>query len=103
MPPRQLRLHTLRLSALPFFRSLLVEGVCATGWLDEVLTFLRDSEHAEEVNNRYIILDQAGCLDRLANLFLDDDIDEELKDIADGIGLDLREELRDKRPYFSWW
>ena len=24
MPPRQLRLHTLRLSALPFFRSLLV-------------------------------------------------------------------------------
>ncbi len=23
MPPRQLRLHTLRLSALPFFRSLL--------------------------------------------------------------------------------
>ena len=26
MPPRQLRLHTLRLSALPFFRSLLHEG-----------------------------------------------------------------------------
>ena len=25
MPPRQLRLHTLRLSALPFFRSLLVK------------------------------------------------------------------------------
>ena len=83
--------------SLENLQSALVEGVCATGWLDEVLTFLRDSEHAEEVNNRYIILDQAGCLDRLANLFLDDDIDEELKDIADGIGLDLREELRDKR------
>ena len=28
MPPRQLRLHTLRLSALPFFRSLL-DGLSA--------------------------------------------------------------------------
>ena len=27
MPPRQLRLHTLRLSALPFFRSLLDRGI----------------------------------------------------------------------------
>ena len=34
MPPRQLRLHTLRLSALPFFRSLLVlfpDGLVDTG------------------------------------------------------------------------
>ncbi len=31
MPPRQLRLHTLRLSALPFFRSLLGGGVGPEG------------------------------------------------------------------------
>ncbi len=83
--------------SLENLQNALEEGVCATGWLDRVLAFLRDSEHADEVDNRYIILNQAGCLDRLANLFLDDDIDEELKDIADGIGLDLREKLRDKR------
>ena len=83
--------------SLENLQNALVEGVCATGWLDEALTFLSDGEHAEEVNNRYIILDQSGCLDRLANLFVDDDIDEELKNIADGIGLDLREKLRDKR------
>ena len=31
MPPRQLRLHTLRLSALPFFRSLLEKEEATSG------------------------------------------------------------------------
>ena len=83
--------------SLENLQNALVEGICATEWLDDVLAFLRESEHADEVNSRYIISNQAGCLDKLANLFRDDDIDEELKDIADGICLDLRQELRDKR------
>ena len=34
MPPRQLRLHTLRLSALPFFRSLLERAsmIASVSW-----------------------------------------------------------------------
>ncbi len=75
----------------------LVEGIDATEWLDDVLAFLKDSEHAVEVNSRYLILDQSGSLDQLGNLFRDEDIDEDLKGIADAVGLDLREELRDKR------
>ena len=82
--------------SLENLQNALIEGTCATEWLDDVLAFLRGSEHADEVNSRYLILNQSGCLDRLGNLFRDDDIDEELKDVADAIGLDLREKLRDK-------
>ena len=83
--------------SLENLQNALVEGTSATEWLDDVLAFLRDSEHADEVNRRYLILDQSGRLNRLGNLFRDDNIDEELKDVADAIGLDLREKLRDKR------
>ena len=83
--------------SLENLQNALVEGTSATDWLDGVLAFLRDSEHAHEVNSRYLVLDQSGSLNRLGNLFRDDDIDEGLKDVADAMGLDLREKLRDKR------
>ena len=54
MPPRQLRLHTLRLSALPFFRSLLdlvpgaysrsdVRSQFSASFVDERLRILKHS------------------------------------------------------------
>jgi|GEM_PF-1209549 len=83
--------------SLENLQNALVEGTSATDWLDGVLAFLRDSEHVDEVNNRYLVLDQSGSLDRLGNLFRDNDIDEDLKDVADAMGLHLRAKLRDKR------
>ena len=82
--------------SLENLQNALIDGVSATEWLDGALEFLRGSEHADEVNSRYLILDQSGRLDRLGNLFRDDNIDDKLKDIADAIGLDLRKKLRNR-------
>ena len=83
--------------SLQNLQDALEDDICAAVWLNDVLAFLKDSERADEVNSRYIVLGQAGYLDQLGNLFRDDDIDEELKEIADEVGLGLRNQLRDKR------
>ncbi len=50
MPPRQLRLHTLRLSALPFFRSLLGPWArSSAGAMCVARRAPRLGEHNEEV------------------------------------------------------
>ena len=73
------------------------DDVCATEWLNDVLEFLRSSDLADEMDDRSIVLDQAGDLDKLSNLYFDKDIDEELKKITDELELELRNELIDKR------
>ena len=75
----------------------LSDDICAVEWLNEALAFLTDGGFSDEISSCYIVLDQTGCLDKLPNLCRDDNIDEELKDISDGIDLGLREKLRDKR------
>ena len=75
----------------------LIEGVCAVEWLNDILGFLKESKNADEIGSRYIILTQAGSVEKLANLFRDRGIDEDLKDIADEIDMCMREELLDRR------
>ena len=88
---------SLQQGLLSNLQDVLEDDTCAAQWLNKVLRFLKESEHADELGERHIILDQAGRLNKLADLFRDAGIDEELKDIASGIDLSIREELRDKR------
>ena len=54
MPPRQLRLHTLRLSALPFFRSLLVNGEWIDGYIVEL------AEWGARLVEKGLLLEESG-------------------------------------------
>ena len=60
MPPRQLRLHTLRLSALPFFRSLLeVELLSSADRADAKRTAVKDQRMLNGIEAQTIVV-QAG-------------------------------------------
>lgn len=79
-------------------RSILADGVCAVEWLDNLYAFLINNGFEREVRSRSIVLDQSGGLDELSNLWRDNGIDDELKDIEDDIfGLGIRCYLRDVR------
>ena len=79
-------------------RSMLNEGVCAVKWLDRLYAFLLKNGFDGEVRSHWIVLDQAGFLDRISNLYRDKGIDDELKRISDDVlDLTIREELRDVR------
>ena len=79
-------------------RSMLNEGVCAVKWLDRLYAFLLKNGFDGEVRSHWIVLDQAGFLDRISNLYCDKGIDDELKRISDDVlDLTIREELRDVR------
>ena len=78
-------------------QKLLREDVCAVEWLDQLYKFLKDDGLKEVIRTQSIILDQGGLLDRLSNLHRDQDIAEELKDIAELLEWNIRWKLRDKR------
>lgn len=79
-------------------QSALREGVAAVEWLNQVYTFLLDEGLDGIIRETKIILSQAGYLDELANLYRDDDIDGELKDIGDTVlDLKIKERIRDSR------
>ena len=79
-------------------QDLLMDGVCAVKWLNDLYVFLKDNDFGDEIRSRSFILDQGGYLDELSNLYCDKDIDEELKDIADDLNLKVRRAyLRDNR------
>ena len=79
-------------------RSILADDVCAVEWLDSLYAFLVANGFDGEVRSRRIVLDQSGGLDEISNLWRDNDIDDELKDIEDDIfGLGIRCYLRDVR------
>ena len=86
-----------RCGALEDIHGLLIDDICAVKWLNHLLSFLRENGFDNEISNRELVLDQAGYLDKLSNLYRDKDIDGELKDVADDLGLRLREYLRDNR------
>ena len=77
--------------------ALLVDKDVAVGWLNELCGFL-SCDGFETLRTLSLVLDQAGYLDKLQNLYRDVGIDEELKDIADDLlDIGLRCELRDTR------
>lgn len=84
--------------SLEHLQELLREEVCAVKWLDRLYQFLKDDNlFDDKTRSLYIFPGQAGNLDELSNLCRDQDIAEELKDIAELLGWDIRRELRDKR------
>lgn len=79
-------------------QTLLVGEVCAVEWLNRFCAFLQSEGLDTLIREGQFILDQAGYLDKLSNLYRDMNIDDELKDIGDKfLELNIRERLRDKR------
>ena len=84
--------------SLENLQEMLREEICAVKWLDRLYQFLKDDKlFDDEIRSLSIFPAQAGNLDELSNLHCDQDIAEELKDIAELLGWDIRRELRDKR------
>ena len=84
-------------SDLAALKGLLREETCGVEWLNQLLACLKDNEFGDEIRNRRLVLDQAGYLDEISNLYLDKGVDDVLKDIADDLDLQMREYLRDNR------
>ena len=77
---------------------VLEDEVDAVEWLDRLYRFLEDDCFDNLIRESQIILDQAGYLDKLSNLYRDNDITEELKAIGDDIlDMGIRGNLRDTR------
>ncbi len=83
--------------SLEHLQKSLREDICAVKWLNRLYQFLKDDGLDAVVRAQSIILDQAGYLDKLSNLHRDQDIAEELKDIAELLDWNIRRELRDKQ------
>lgn len=70
----------------------------AVQWLDWLYRLLKDEGLDSVMRECHIVLDQAGFLDKLSNLYRDNEIDEDLKAIGDDVlDLRLRGRLRDSR------
>ena len=78
-------------------QNLLREDIEAVEWLNRLHDFLNKDGLREEVSKYHIVPDQDGFLDKLSNLYRDQDIAEELKDIAVLLNWNIRRELRDKK------
>lgn len=90
--------HAEEQGTLEGVQSLLVESANSVEWLDDFYAFLLRTDLRTEVRDRQIVPNQAGQLARLSGLFIDDDIDDVLKDLADALlGLEVRGSLRDNR------
>ncbi len=73
-------------------------------WLNVLIDFLLDNDYESKLNlkNNPILPNQNGLFVVKDDLFLDDgEIDEELKDIAEDLGVSFRAELLDKRVYLE--
>ena len=72
--------------------------VDAVVWLNQLFQFLKDNGLDDVIRKCNIVLDQAGYLDNLSNLYRDNNVDNELKAIGDDLlDLGIREQLRDTR------
>ena len=77
---------------------VLQDDVDAVEWLDRFYQFLQDDGFDNSLREGHIVLDQAGYLDKLDNLYRDKEISEELKTIGDDVlGMGIRGALRDTR------
>ena len=78
-------------------QSLLHGDTSAVEWLNQLHVFLYENQLRKAVSEYHLVLDQAGFLDKLSNLHRDNDIAEKLKDIAELLGWNIRQKLRDTR------
>ena len=69
----------------------------ALSWLVSLLELIRDAADTGLLDTHNLLPTQAGGLRRRPDLRRDDGISEELKDIAEAFGVNIREELLDKR------
>ena len=77
---------------------VLEDEVDAVEWLDRLYRFLEDDGFDNLIRESHIVLDQAGYLDELSNLYRDNDISDELKAIGDDVlDMRIRGGLRDTR------
>lgn len=72
-------------------------------WLDSFITFLNDSgyDYLLDSKKTTIFPNQKGDLLIKESLFLDGEIDDDLKDISAALGYDFREELLDSNIYLE--
>ena len=74
------------------------EDVDAVEWLDRLYRLLKDDGLENVIRECHVVLGQAGYLDKLSNLYRDNDVDTELKAIGDDVlELGIRGRLRDTR------
>lgn len=86
------------IGTLEKLENILHEDVDAVEWLDRLYRFLKDDGFDNLIRDSHIVLDQAGYLDKLSNLFHDINIGEELKSIGDDVlDMGIRRRLRDTR------
>ena len=77
---------------------VLQDDMDAIGWLNRLYEYLQDDGFDKLIREGHIVLDQAGYLDILSNLFRDNDINEKLKAIGDDVlDMGIRGTLRDNR------
>ena len=76
-------------------QDLLQANIDAVEWLDQLHGFFNKNGLREAVREYHIVLDQDGYLDELSDLHRDQGIDEELKDIAELLNWEIRQDLRD--------
>ena len=84
--------------SLAQLEDVLRKDVDAIGWLDGLYRFLRDDSLEFLLRDFRIVLNQAGCFDKLSDLFRDDEVDNDLKVIGDDVlQLGIRGRLRETR------
>ena len=86
-----------RIHRLSLLESSLKGDVSPIEWLDRLIGFLNTNGLAEVTREYRIVPSQRGFLRTLPNLRRDDGIDEELKDIAESLDWQIRDEIRDTR------
>lgn len=62
-------------------------------WLHELVIFITNQRFETHLNDFAILPNQEGTFKKKKELFVDDEIDEKLKDILDGLGSNCRNEL----------
>ena len=89
-----LAVHVESVGSIEAFQAQL-EGGDTTSWLNKLYHFLLTNGFEEKLRSLKIIPDQNGKFRTLTRLHRDQDIPEELKEIAELVGWGLRAELRD--------
>lgn len=75
-------------------QALFYEDISAVDWLDQFHQFLNENSLQETVRDHRIVLDQKRYLSTLSDLHRDRGISEKLKDIAELLEWEIRQELR---------
>ena len=92
---RQLASDIQDCSCLKVLQNTLQEEVRAVEWLDRFYDFLKKDELFNNMTPVYsFVPNQVGEFQKLSSLYRDNCIDEELKDISEILGENIREDLR---------